>query len=366
MSFISCQKGNNTINDDVISSISFAWSPKKILVNEPVTFTFIDETTVADNIEFNWDFGEEHFSKERTPVYTYHKVGDYVVTATVDFLEESNTVSKLVKVSFSNDISNRETLRDRLKRTGDEILVCAHRTHHENAPENSLKGIQNAIDVGIEIVEIDIRATKDSELVVLHDATVDRTTNGNGSLNDFTLLELEQFNLYQGSLLTSEKIPSLKEVLELSRGKIFLNLDIDNKASFNKVYELVDQYGMLKQVMFYTKNDVIISNAIKTDSSVVVMPYINNKTTFNSYSNSGLNLDVVHYSSNSFNTDLINKAENQSWTVYANVYVNSDKTPTSDSYTDVNNFIELHGGVVQTDYPSEIINYLTINKNETK
>ena len=60
----------------------------------------------------------------------------------------------------------------------DKILVVSHRADWRNAPENSLQGIQNCIDMGVDMVEIDLKRTKDGHLVVMHDKTINRTMNG--------------------------------------------------------------------------------------------------------------------------------------------------------------------------------------------
>ena len=73
-----------------------------------------------------------------------------------------------------------------IKKSDRNVLVCAHRAFHKNAPENSSKSIQEAIEAHIDIAEIDIRTTKDIVLVLMHDDYIDRTTTGKGLLKDYT------------------------------------------------------------------------------------------------------------------------------------------------------------------------------------
>jgi glycerophosphoryl diester phosphodiesterase len=94
--------------------------------------------------------------------------------------------------------------------------VVAHRADRRNAPENSLKAIQNCIDMGVDIVELDIRMTKDSVLVLMHDEKVDRTTSGKGMVESYTLDSLKTLQLRSGnSFKTHYQVPTLDEVLKL-------------------------------------------------------------------------------------------------------------------------------------------------------
>ena len=75
------------------------------------------------------------------------------------------------------------------------VLVAAHRGDWRHAPENSIKGIENCIVMGVDIVEVDVRKTKDGKLVLMHDATINRTTNGTGKVSGHTLAELKELFL---------------------------------------------------------------------------------------------------------------------------------------------------------------------------
>ena len=148
----------------------------------------------------------------------------------------------------------------------------------------------------------------------------------------------------------------MKEVFDLARGKIYINLDLDEKAPFAKVYDLAKQYGMLKQVQFYTKDNSIIRSMLTKNPDLVVLPYIDDEAEFNSFSTS--NLSIVHYSETSFNTTLVQKAKEKAIVVYANSYLNTSNTPQKDNNQEIDKFIALKGSVVQTDYPEYIKSYL--------
>ena len=71
------------------------------------------------------------------------------------------------------------------------VTVVAHRGDWRNSPENSIQAFKSCIEMGVDMIEIDVRKTKDNELVIIHDATVDRTTNGTGAVKDMTLAEMD-------------------------------------------------------------------------------------------------------------------------------------------------------------------------------
>lgn len=141
----------------------------------------------------------------------------------------------------------------------DDVIIVAHRGDWRNAPENSLLAIQKCIDLGLEMVEIDIRKTKDGHLVLMHDTTIDRTTTGSGAIYNWTLDSLKALRLldHRGKETTHE-IPTLKEALELAKGKILVNLDKSYEI-FAECFEVVKETGTQNQVIikgFKTRQEV--------------------------------------------------------------------------------------------------------------
>lgn len=129
------------------------------------------------------------------------------------------------------------------KWSDNEILVVAHRADWRNAPENSLQGIQNCIDMGVDMVEIDLKKTKDGHLVVMHDRTINRTTTGKGKPEDYTLAELKAMYLKNGAACkTRHRIPTLEEVMLLCKGKIMVNID-KGYDYFKEVYAVLEKTG---------------------------------------------------------------------------------------------------------------------------
>ncbi|MDR1096902.1 MAG: glycerophosphodiester phosphodiesterase family protein [Tannerella sp.] len=112
-------------------------------------------------------------------------------------------------------------------KAGAPILVSGHRGGREPGyPENSIGGFQHVLDQAPAFFEIDPRLTKDSVIVLMHDATLDRTTDATGKLSDYTWAELQSVRLKDSEgNVTPEKIPTLEDVITWSKGKTVINLD---------------------------------------------------------------------------------------------------------------------------------------------
>ncbi|MBX2844233.1 MAG: glycerophosphodiester phosphodiesterase family protein [Flammeovirgaceae bacterium] len=135
--------------------------------------------------------------------------------------------------------------------TKDYVMTVAHRGDWRNAPENSIKAVSNCVDLGVEIVEIDVRMTKDSALIVMHDLTLERTSTGKGKIADWPLDSLLTLKLKNGAgMKTGHKIPTLKEMMIFVKDKpILLNLD----KAWNylpQTYEILKETGTVQQSIF--------------------------------------------------------------------------------------------------------------------
>ncbi len=134
-----------------------------------------------------------------------------------------------------------------------QIKVIAHRGDWRNEPENSLPAIKSCIGMGVDMVEIDLKRTKDGHLVLMHDWTIDRTSTGKGKPEEYDLSELSQFRLKSGvGHATMYSIPTLDEVLPLIKGKIMVNID-KGYDYFAQVYELLQKAKITSQVVIKTR-----------------------------------------------------------------------------------------------------------------
>ncbi len=125
------------------------------------------------------------------------------------------------------------------------MIVVGHRGMRFVEPENTLRAVKRALELGVDAVEVDVRRTRDGHLVLMHDPTVDRTTNGRGRVRDLTLAEIRRLDAGKG-----ERVPTLTEVLEVVRGKAKLFLEIKEPDIVGDVVREVKREGMLGEVLF--------------------------------------------------------------------------------------------------------------------
>lgn len=158
-------------------------------------------------------------------------------------------VSVIFCVAQSAATDRSDKIRDNMLNNKKYVTVIAHRGDWRGAPENSLQGYQNCIDMGVDMIEIDLQKTSDGVLVIMHDGTLDRTSTGRGKISEHTYAELQEFRLKAGDGIgTRHKIPTLEEVLNLCKGKILINID-KGYNYFKEVYELMEKTGTTNQVI---------------------------------------------------------------------------------------------------------------------
>lgn len=184
------------------------------------------------------------------------------------------------------------------------IYVAAHRGCSTDYPENTMPAFRAAIELGVDQIELDVRVTKDNELVVIHDPTVDRTTNGTGWVRDMTLTELRALDAgsHKGEQFKGEKIPTFIEFMELIKDHPTMTLDVELKeyptksglpgtdglgdAAYevcDRVLSILDEYGYADRVVINTfsnpLNEYIFKKYGKKYRQHVYYPISTMKTT---------------------------------------------------------------------------------------
>ena len=125
-------------------------------------------------------------------------------------------------------------------------LVISHAACGGHAPENTLQGIRTAIELGAEAIEIDVRASADGVPVLMHDPTVDRTTGGEGAVADLTLDQLRALDA------GGEPVPTLAEVLDITKGKVLLVMEIKQPGIEEQVSRVVSRAEAVGDVMCWS------------------------------------------------------------------------------------------------------------------
>ena len=143
-----------------------------------------------------------------------------------------------------------------------QALVVCHRGACRFAPENTLASLERAIDLGAEVVEFDVRASKDGVLYVLHDATLNRTTDGNGRVSDLLSSEIDELDAgsWFSAEFAGERVPRLEMFLDACRGRIGTCVDI-KEADPAEIRDMLAVRGMLNDAWMFSVDQSIRAEA---------------------------------------------------------------------------------------------------------
>lgn len=159
-------------------------------------------------------------------------------------------------------------------------IIIAHRGASAYAPENTMAAFRKAVELSADGIEFDVKCTKDGQMIIIHDQTLDRTTDGNGRVVEKTYDELKEFDA--GSFFSSdfheEKIPLLQDVLEEFSKKLLINIELTNYASISdglaqKAALLVKKMGIEKSVIFssFHPYNLLITRRFLPDVPVAIL-----------------------------------------------------------------------------------------------
>lgn len=151
------------------------------------------------------------------------------------------------------------------------VLVASHRAVHHILPENSVPAVKEAIRLGVDIAEIDVKVSKDGVPFLMHDGKLDRTTNGKGDPEELTFKQLRKLRLVVNGKKTKEKIPSLEEVLKVAKGKIMVDLDLKTDR-INQIVNVVRKTGTGGIVFFFDSDYTMLDKVDSLGKDFMLMP----------------------------------------------------------------------------------------------
>jgi len=228
------------------------------------------------------------------------------------------------------------------------ILTSAHRGEHLKHPENSLPAIQAAIDIGMDYVELDVRTSADGHLVLMHDPTVDRMTDGKGAIKDMTLAEIQKLDLgarFPGKF-PGLRIPTFDEALALASGRIGIYVDTKN-AKPEDLVAAIERHGMGDHVMFWSERISFLKLIAALRPSWKLLPEAFNPDHVHEVM-TVLHPQVLGFDSRDFDERTITAAR----AVNAGVFVDLN------SPQDWDDGIAAGVAGIQTDWPAELTAYL--------
>jgi glycerophosphoryl diester phosphodiesterase len=230
----------------------------------------------------------------------------------------------------------------------DRVVVIAHRGEHGVHPENTLPAFQSAIDAGADFFELDVRTTSDGRLVLMHDRTVDRATNGAGAVREMTFDQVRALDA--GS---KTKVPSFDEALALAHGKIGVYVDAKDIAPADLVAALV-QADMLNSVVIYGGAG-FLKKVQALSPSLRVMPEAYSAATLEKLL-ADLKPRVVAFDAGDFKDDAIAVAKNAGVDLYV------DRLGPADNPSAWQDAVDRGASGIQTNHPAELVEFLRTRK----
>lgn len=231
-----------------------------------------------------------------------------------------------------------------------KIVVISHRGEHLRHPENTMPAFEEAVRVGADYIEVDVRTTSDGKLVLMHDASVARTTDGQGDVAKMTFDEIRALDVgvKKGAEFKGTRIPTFDEVLDYARGKISIYVDVKQVAAKDLV-EHIRNHDMTAHVVIYSGR---ISKAIQDlDESLKIMPEAGNPQ-FAQALVDQLHPKVLAFDANDFKREVIAVAKGAKALIYV------DRLGPADTPDIWQQAIDAGADGIQTDHPEELVRYL--------
>ena len=243
-----------------------------------------------------------------------------------------------------------------LPKAKNRIIVIAHRGDHTRAPENSIPAIKNAIKDGADYVEIDLRTTADGRLVIMHDATVNRMTNGIGKISQMNYDSLRALKLFNKNIPNSDTltIPNFEEILSVCKNKINIYLDFKD-ANVEQVYSEILKAKMQNQIVVYINTPQQFIAWRKTAPNIPLILSLNTKIKESiSMANyiKRIDIDILDGNWDEYTIETVRSAFVNGVPVWADMQSNQE----DEIYWQKGLSLGLLG--IQTDHPKELIKFL--------
>jgi glycerophosphoryl diester phosphodiesterase len=241
---------------------------------------------------------------------------------------------------------------------GKRIKVIAHRGEHLHHPENTLPAFQAAIDAGADYFELDVRTTSDKKFVIMHDKTLDRTTNGAGDVHQHTFDEIRALDagVKFAPEFTGAKVPTLDEAFSLAHGKI--NVYVDTKdADAQQLVDAIVSHDMQDHVVIYG-NPFFLYEVHKIRPALKVMPETVSPDICKLFV-WAMQPQVLAFDASDFKDPVIDCAKGAN----AKIYV--DRLGDADNPETWQKAIDLGAAGIQTNHPADLAEYLKAHGQAT-
>lgn len=175
-----------------------------------------------------------------------------------------------------------------------DVVLVAHRGLAPDYPENTMAAFQNVIDRGVGVIEIDLRGTADGRVIIMHDETVDRTTDGTGAVSDLTFEQIRALDAgsHAGAQFAGERVPTYEEVLQLAKHSgVMLLLDIKESPSLNRemVVRITEQYDAALNVIAGVRSLEDLAYFRSLNPNIRTLGFIPSPESIDAFADAGVN-----------------------------------------------------------------------------
>ena len=257
------------------------------------------------------------------------------------------------------------------------VVVVAHRGDWRNYPENSIPAIESCIRMGVDMMELDLKLTKDSVLVLSHDHTLNRCTTGSGRISDYTYEEILQFDLKAGHGIGRPgiKMPTLREALEVCKDRILVNVD-QGYDYYDQVLAITEELGVTDQILIKSGKSLseVKAKLEEHPHNMMYMPVVTAAAAekmgaFNDYIAADEPLMAYELCFGELNDDVRTAAKrilddgsklwvNTIWASLCGGYEDDAADQADDPDTVYGPILDLGASILQTDRPQLLISYL--------
>lgn len=238
------------------------------------------------------------------------------------------------------------------------VLVAAHRGAHKGNFENSIASTLRSIELGVDIIEVDVRTTKDGKLVLMHDSSIDRTTTGEGKVGDLTFEQIRKYRLKApDGRISKEKVPTFEEFLEVAKGKIMIDIDMKTD-NVEGIFEALKKTGATKEVFYFDNDYEQLDRVAKIHKGAKIMPRAYNFQMADS-AITRFSPEVVHIDSKFYTTELTKMLRANKARIWINTLGDLDDEIRKGNGRKAIREATKHGAnIIQTDEPETVLRLL--------
>jgi glycerophosphoryl diester phosphodiesterase len=236
-------------------------------------------------------------------------------------------------------------------------MVAAHRAAHDIVPENSLPAIQRAIDLGVDIIELDVQVSRDGVPMLMHDRTIDRTTTGSGKVKDLTFDQLRTLRLIHRGDTTEQLIPTFEEAILLCKNKVLIDVDLKTDQ-LDPILSVAQKTKAEDQLIFFDSDYAALQYIASRNSALALMP----RAYSYQMADSAITIfkpEIIHIDFSFYDQKTIRLIKENKARTWINALGGIDREiGTAGTQAALDSILRHGANVIQTDKPGELVELL--------